>query len=83
LDKTAFVSPQPIIGLLVLPNGLSAVFEKVDHLPEQARYSTQKEIEAADRKEREVVRLGIRKMRTAPEGFALKIQAGMLRNIQE
>jgi hypothetical protein len=52
-----------------------AIFQEVDHLPEQARYSTKKSAKSYDWASEKCAR--------SPEGFLLKIQAGMLGNIQE
>ena len=86
MDNTAFVSLQPIIGLLVLPNGgfaFETIFEEVDHLPEQARYSTKKKSRLWTEKSAKSYDWASEKCARSPEGFALKIQSGMLRNIQE
>jgi hypothetical protein len=77
-----------MIRLLVLPNGLSAVslsrrFSKKSityvsrrgTLPKKSRLRTEKSAKSYDWASEKCAR--------SPEGFALKIQSGMLRNIQE
>jgi hypothetical protein len=60
-----------------------AIFEEVDHLREQARYSTKKKSRLRTEKSAKSYDWASEKCARSPEGFALKIQSGMLRNIQE
>jgi hypothetical protein len=62
---------------------LDAIFEVVDHLPEQTRYSTKKKSRPWTEKSAKPYDWASEKCARSRECFAPKIQSGMLRNIRE
>jgi hypothetical protein len=60
-----------------------AIFEVVDHLPEQPRYSTKKKSRLWTEKSAKSYDWASEKCARSRECFARKIQSGMLRNIRE
>jgi hypothetical protein len=77
LTKPVSLSPQWSLGGLAF----EAIFEVVDHLPEQARCSTKKKSGLRTEKSANSRDWVSEKCARSPEGFAPKIESGMLRNI--
>ena len=77
--------PQGFWFCLMFVGGLAfeAIFEVVDHLPEQARYSIKKKSRLWTEESANSCDLASEKRARSPEYFAPKMQSGMLRNIWE
>lgn len=87
MDNSAFVQPmsdpQAYAQWFVGGLAFEAIFEVVDHLPEQTRYSAKKKLRLWTEKSAKSYGRPSEKCARSRECFAPKIQSGMLRNIHE